>query len=200
MTQCVNNLKQLGFAIGQYNSDFSDYYPPDSIFGSVWVEAFKKRLKYIPSYDVARCPSFQGTLEVQDENSEITCGYGYNYMVLEPKTNRSKPVRSNRCTAPSAQFILLETHGTYYGIVFACRDTRPEKQDRQVMPNHGKDTLNISYADGHVDKFIAADPLNCYGSIWADHQKPAPGGYLGQCGWAYNLADQNTVLGWSKFR
>ncbi|MBE6371063.1 MAG: type II secretion system protein [Lentisphaerae bacterium] len=198
-TQCANNQKQLSFAISDYNSEWTEYYPASSMYAVPWVQAFKEQLKYISSYNIARCPSFLATLKVQDQNSEITCGYGYNYMVLDSFQNRSKPVRRHRCTAPSAQFILLENHGTYLGLALGFRDTSEERADKQVKPNHGSKTLNILYGDGHVDKFVAANPLNCYGSIWTDHQKPAPPGFLGQCAWAYNIADRNTFLGWCKF-
>lgn len=196
-TQCANNQRQLGFAISQYTDDYENYYPPSSMFGLVWPAAFTDKLKYIPTYEVARCPSFLGMLGSFDPETEITCGYGYNYMVLDPVQNKSKPVRSNRCTSPSLQFILLENHGTYNAIVYGFRDS--SKTDRQAMPNHDNRIMNIVYGDGHVDKFVAADPLNCYGSVWTDHLKPAPSGYLGNCAWGYNLADQNTYLGWSKF-
>ena len=195
-TQCANNQRQIGFAISEYSSDYDEYYPSQSLLGLNWAQAFKEKLKLISSYDVTRCPSFAATQENQAE--EVICGYGFNYMVLDWVQNRSKPVRRNRCTEPSAQFILLENHGTSLGIVYAFRDST--KGDRQVMPNHSSKNLNIVYDDGHVEKFIAADPQNCYGSVWTDHNKPAPSGYLGNCGWGYNLADQNTYLGWSKFK
>ena len=200
-TQCVNNQKQLGLTITNYCSEYTEYYPPSAIGGAVWVQAFKEQLKYISSYKSAHCPSFHATLKKHDQNSEITCGYGYNYMVLDSFQNRSKPVRSHRCTAPSAQFILLENHATYDGILYSYRYTTASVPGRLAMPNHGSKALNILYGDGHVDKFVAADPLNCYGSIGVGNLKPAPPGFLGHCAaWAYSLADRNTYLGWCKFR
>ena len=200
-TQCANNQKQLSFAISDYNSEWTEYYPASSMYAVPWVQAFKEQLKYILSYKSAHCPSYHATLKEHDENSEITCGYGYNYMVLDSFQNRSKPVRSHRCTAPSAQFILLENHATYDGILYSYRNTTASVPGRLAMPNHGSKALNILYGDGHVDKFVAANPLNCYGSIGVGNLKPAPPGFLGHCAaWAYTLADQNTYLGWCKFR
>ena len=199
-TQCANNQKQLSFAISDYNSEWTEYYPASSMYAVPWVQAFKEQLKYISSYKSAHCPSYHATLKEHDENSEITCGYGYNYMVLDSFQNRSRPVRNHRCTAPSAQFILLENHATYDGILYSYRNTTASIPGRLAMPNHGSKALNILYGDGHVDKFIAANPLNCYGSIWPEHQKTPPPGFLGACAWAYNMDNRDTLLGWCKFR
>ena len=194
--QCANNQRQIGFAMSEYSSEWDEFYPSIGMYGQHWAQAFKEKLKYISSYNTTHCPSYSAT--VADQASLFACGYGYNYMALDWRNNTSKPVRRSRCTASSAQFILLENHGGDPGIVYGYRES--SKGDRQVMPNHGGKYLNILYDDGHVAKFIPANPFNCYGSVWTDHAKPSPSGFLGNCAWACNLADQNTYLGWCKFR
>ena len=99
-------------------------------------------------------------------------------------------IRRYRCIAPSRQFVLLENN-TSGNIVFNYKEQR-----LQVTPNHGLKALNILYADFHVDKFIAANPLNVYGNTWSS-QVPPPG-YLGNCG---NVSSSTgTCTGWFQFR
>ena len=183
---CVNNLKQLGHAFNSYHSDFQDYYPPYNIYAQSVVYAFRDKLQYITTDKVYLCPSYFS------KNPEAkTGGYGYNYKALDPVWNETRrQIRRYRCIAPSRQFVLLERNTTGF-IIFGYKAST-----NQVAPNHGLKALNILYADFHVDKFIAANPLDVYGSTWTSTVPPA--GFLGQCGDLTSTT--GTCTGWFQFR
>ena len=187
---CVNNLKQLGHAFNSYHADFQDYYPPYNIYAQSWNFGFREKLKYITADKVYLCPSYFSKNPEAKEG-----GYGYNYKALDPKVNESKiQIRRYRCIAPSRQFVLLErnTKSSTGGLIVLGY----KASSNQVAPNHGLKALNILYADFHVDKFIAADPLNVYGSTWASTVPSA--GFLGQCGDLTSTT--GTCTGWFQFR
>ena len=134
-----------------------------------------------------------GVPTVQGKNYFTYIGYGYNFMVLDPKWNaehNQTKVKHSRCVAPSRQFVLLETRGKLqytYGYFSSNSDTN-------AAPNHDKKGMNILYDDNHVEKFIVADPFNVYGETWTS--KAPPAGYLGQC------SAPTTYLntGWCQFK
>ncbi|MBO4304971.1 MAG: prepilin-type N-terminal cleavage/methylation domain-containing protein [Lentisphaeria bacterium] len=201
--QCASNHKQVGTILQFYLSDYKDYYPPYNLFSQSWAWGItkaqsdhnneKKRLGY-GDIKVFKCPTV-----VARDPSKLTyahaSGIAYNYMILSDSsvTLRPKIVRQDRCTAPSQQFVLLETPsgGQVYGY---------QNQTSPVRPNHGPRNLNITFADWHVENFRAANPLNPYGSVWAGSMTEAPKGTLGNCSWAYQQSELNTKLGWSRFK
>ena len=187
--QCMNNQKQMGFAFNTYLSDFNEFFPPYNAYKQSWWYGFKIKLKYITATNVYKCPSLSAKI-ANPENVEA-CGYGYNYMGLDSQFNTIS-LRRYRCTAPSRQFVMLErTRGDM--IVYSYSSST-----NQVSPNHGLKTMNILYADWHVEKFIAANPLNLYGSTWGGTIPPT--GMLGNCSKAKDLSNTNTATGWCKFR
>lgn len=186
---CVNNQKQIGLAFNSYHSDFQDYYPVHNMYQQSWLYGFRNKLKYIPEIKIFQCPSLYA--KQANPNPNRYYGYGYNYMVLCPVWNSAKTkVRRYRCISPSKQFVILEITNGGETIVSGYSVTNTQK----AGPNHGLKTLNILYADFHVDKFIAANPLNVYGDTWTS--KAPPPGYLGNCSGPVDT----TNTGWSQFR
>ena len=209
--QCAGNQKQVGFVLQLYLSDYKDAYPMYNMHSQSWawglskaqttnVQENKLRLGYAPS-NVFKCPSVvaKAADPTAAKNSGHAIGMAYNYMVLSDTTATVRPrvIRQNRCTEPSKQFVLLETPNTETntGTCYGYQNTT-----RPVRPVHGFRNLNITYADWHVESFRAANPLNPYGSVWADSNTEAPKGFLGNCSWAYQMSDWNTKLGWCKFK
>ena len=187
--QCMNNQKQMGFAFNAYLNDFSDFFPPYNAYKQSWWYGFKIKLKYITATNVYKCPSLSA--RIPNGGNLEACGYGYNYMGLDSTFNDTV-IKRYRCTAPSRQFVLLErAKGDM--IVYSYSSST-----NQVSPNHGLKTMNILYADWHVEKFIAANPLNIYGSTWSGTIPPT--GLLGNCSKAKDLSNTNTATGWCKFR
>ena len=187
--QCVNNEKQLGHAFNAYLNDFSDYFPPYNAYRQSWWHGFKIELKYLTADAVYKCPS----LFAKNPNSTAQAGgYGYNYMGLDSVFNELV-IKRYRCSALSRQFVLLEK-GLGGNLIVQSYSASAN----QTAPNHGLKTMNILYADWHVEKFIAANPLNPYGSTWGSTVPSA--GFLGNCSKAKDLSNHNTATGWCKFR
>ena len=188
--QCVNNEKQMGHAFNAYLNDFSDFFPPYNAYKQSWWFGFRKELKYITAANVYKCPSLAA--KILNSGNVEACGYGYNYMGLDSAFNETV-IKRYRCTSPSRQFVLLErAKGDM--IVYSYSSST-----NQASPNHGIKAMNILYADWHVEKFIAANPLNLYGSTWWG--KTPPTGLLGNCSKVKDLnGNTNTATGWCKFR
>ena len=185
---CVNNEKQIGHLINNYHSDYQDYYPPYAMYDQGWAWGMQK-LKYFRSNQFLHCPS--AVSKLQTPPTDLVYGYAYHYRILDPISNSK--IRRYRCISPSRQFVMLENQSST-SIGDSWRDkTRPKYQ---IYPNHDPRTINILYADFHVDKFLAANPLNVYGSIWPEHNQAAPAGFLGNC----MSPTSNTYLGWCQFR
>ena len=185
---CMNNLGQIGLAFSAYHSDFDDYYPIHNMYAQTWRYGFMKELKYIESAESYLCPSYK----MNNPEANIG-GYGYNFMVLDPKYNAERTqtkVKHSRCVAPSRQFVLLETRGKLQ-YTYGYSTTNP---DYNAAPNHDTRGMNILYDDNHVEKFVVADPFNVYGETWTS--KAPPAGYLGQC------SAPTTYLntGWCQFK
>ena len=186
--QCVNNEKQMGFAFNAYLSDFAEYFPPYNAYKQSWWYGFKNELKYLKADAVYRCPS----LFAKNPNSTaLVGGYGYNYFGLDSVYNGAA-IRRYRCTAPSLQYVLLERR---LGDMLVQSYS---SSSNQAAPNHGLKVMNILYADSHVEKFIAANPVNLYGTTWASTIPRA--GTLGNCSLANIQSNPNTATGWCKFR
>ena len=200
--QCAGNQKQIGAVFQFYLSDYEEYYPPYNLFNQSWVWGLTKpgnvaengnevkRLGYAP-VNVFRCPSVVA-LDTAVKDWPHGNGYVYPYMTLGCGFYL---MNQKRCAEPARQFVVLETKNntcTTYGFYQAGAE-------KQTMTVHRTKSLNILFSDGHVENFIAANPLNPYGSTW-ETATPAKG-TLGQCGpWAFNMSDTNTKTGWCKFR
>jgi len=185
---CMNNLGQIGLAFSAYHSDFDDYYPPYNMYSYSWWYGFKHHLKYIEAGEIYLCPSYK-----MNNPEAAVGGYGYNFMVLDPKWNADRNrtlVKQSRCVAPSRQFVLLETRGKLQ-LTYGYFSSTP---DYNAGPNHDTKGMNILYDDNHVEKFVVADPLNVYGSTWTDQVPPS--GYLGQC----SAPTTNQNNGWCQFK
>ena len=189
---CISNLKQIGYAFRSYHSEYQGYYPARNMYSQSWVYGFQTKLKYLPNEKVFKCPTMLGRYK------DLGNAYGYNYRALggdwTSVANTDKIIRDYRCSAPSEQFILLERN-TPGNIVLSYRDANSA---HQAGPVHGTKVLNILYADGHSAKFIAANPLNVYGSTWNSTVPPA--GFLGQFNCSSETTNYNTMVGWCKFR
>ena len=206
--QCRSNHKQVGLVLQLYLSDYKDAYPMYNMYSQSWawglsrantsnIEENKKRLGYA-SIKIFKCPTVTAKYPAK-ATSQQAAGISYNYMILSDNSAALRPkiIRQHRCTEPSKQFVLLESDGSgsYDGIVYGYQTTTAP-----VRPNHGLRNFNITYADWHVESFRAANPLNPYGSVWADSNKEAPAGFLGSCSWGSSMKEWNTKLGWSKFK
>ncbi|MBR2365075.1 MAG: type II secretion system protein [Lentisphaeria bacterium] len=198
---CMNNHKQLGYVFNTYIEDFKGEYPPHALFGQSWVWGMimpepgdgntRKRLGYA-SKKIFRCPVTERKYK-GPERSGI--GIAYNFQILSTSNpQQPKNIRQDRCTAPSEQFVLMDS-GNESTQVFAWNLT---STTMRVNPAHGRKRINILYADWHVGTFSAANPFNLYGTTWSSTVPPK--GFLGQCNYASGMSDFNTKVGWCKFR
>ena len=185
---CGNNLKQLGLAFKFYNSEYYGYYPKHDMYGQSWAYGFRE-LKYIElnkGGKILKCPTVMGRHPDKLTPTKSTAtNYAYPYDIL----SQNSKSRDFRCTAPSEQFVLLESDSCLF--LVDCYKTN----SYSLIPAHGIRMFNILYADGHVAKFITRNPLDPYGSKWSG---PAPDGYVGNT--SLNQRGTDTKLGWCRFR
>ena len=199
---CMNNQKQVGLVFNAYIGDYKGEYVPHNLLGFGWVWGLIKpntkdgktraRLGY------ADCKIFQcPTVAIKHNYTAATergIGISYNFQILSNgNPDHPKNIRQDRCTAPSKQFVLLESiHETTQ--VFAWNYTGTTSR---VTPVHGARRVNILYADWHVAPFMLANPFEPYGKSWSN---PSPG-YLGQSNYASSISDFSTIFnGWCRFR
>ena len=195
---CVSNLKQVGYCFNMYHSDFKEFYPHYSLGSHAWACALAKEstkgyihLKYV-TIKVFQCPARVPEFEHgSDTRNNHSIGYVYPYMTVG---SGNILANQKRCVQPSQQYVMLEsTKNTSITMGFYDATT-----DYQVRPVHGPKSLNILYADWHVENFVSNSPYNPYGGTWST-TVPARG-TLGQCAWLSQQADTVTKTGWCKFR
>ena len=195
-SQCVSNLKQVGMCFNFYHDDYDGYFPSYGLLGQGWVWGMSfsptsddkhraKSLKY-GHLKIFHCPTYDGPLSNHGQ------GYGYNYMQLNWGMNSN----IQRCAEPSKQYVVMDCNirhliYSYYsaGGIY------------QAFPRHGR-VINILHADGHVEPFHVANPINPYGSSWSTTKYPGDG-YLGMMGPSNStprVPDYAPALGWSKFK
>ena len=75
---CMNNLKQIGYALLLYGNDWEGYFPPGDNGASPWIMKSYHNLEplylegYLSTYDILNCPNLTDTAH--------TVGPQFNYM------------------------------------------------------------------------------------------------------------------------
>ena len=209
LINCASNQKQLALVFNLYIEDYKGQYPIHSLLGQSWGFGMSKptsksnawakgvKLGYADA-KVFHCPQIISKLpDLAESHSAV--GYAYNYMILSEDVvgKRPKIIKQDRCSAPSEQFILLES-GSSSSQCYAYYSSSATAT--QAKPTHGLRKMNILYADWHVATFTCSNPFNAYGSTWASTVPPK--GFLGQSGKAADITTgvYDTKVGWCKFR
>lgn len=194
---CLSNQKQIGLAFNGYQDDYNGYFIAYNHADQSWVYGFVHALKYITQIKVFQCPAAIAKSPDMVTSSQ-GAGYGYAYKQLGWRDDNNYYMQNiRRCIAPSKQFVVLEKNkgnSTPDNIVLGCEDSI-----QQAAPMHGLKGLNILYADWHAEKFICANPLNPYGSLWSTTVAP-PAGCLGNCSRNGSNTGGPLPHGWWKFR
>ena len=152
---CVNNLKQLGFAVASYVNDNDSFLPPAD-YGAGSLRFFPNRLaqyvgaaepvsEWSKAYPVFICPKYSGNY--------TALSYTANYHVMGLAYMRK--INSVPDTSNSMAFL----DGT--GLASISRNNAFDgSQDYRFSPRHNR-YGNILYLDGHVDvkKVVFANDL-----------------------------------------
>lgn len=171
---CVNKLKQLGFGVSSYTTDFRDYFPPGKMGVFQWAVLLYPYVKNdygdavrgyrnIPQSSIWHCPTTR--------NPEVNLGrisYGYNTMLFGGNDYQhasgwqnevNPPIRVAQIKNPSRQLIVCDTwtgcstpaarSGGYYAL---------EAVDYFALRHAGR--CNVTYFAGNVT------PEGIYKTLW----------------------------------
>jgi prepilin-type N-terminal cleavage/methylation domain-containing protein/prepilin-type processing-associated H-X9-DG protein len=154
---CVNNLKQLGYAIENYVNDYNSFLPlADTGSGTErflpnrlaqYVGAKTPISEYTTTYPVFMCPKNEGIYK--------SLSYAADYHLMGPayyiKTTK-------RISNTSSTLTLLDGTGS---ATISRNNTIDGSLDYRFSPRHQR-SGNILYLDGHVDarKMIYAKDLS----------------------------------------
>ena len=148
---CASNLKQVGTCFLFYQNDFNDFFPPYTMFGGLtWVWGFCS-FQYADSKTFV-CPTYINNI------STSSGGYGYNYMVLA--WHKDALANINRCVSAAKQYVVMDKSDAIGTTVYSYQ---PGSDTGRAAPRH-EQTLNMLYADDHVEGFFIANILNVYGT------------------------------------
>jgi len=183
-TQCLSNLKQLGFAFAAYQQDNDGLYPywdydSSSSSGSVtpnnatslWINAI---YPYVKSPQVYQCPNANDQRSLQatylwgwiDPAKMATCGilpalmnvpvhYGYNEMISElDLCPDNNPCADNGVDRPSETFLVADSA---QGLTNTLGG-RPDRNNPSD-PLHQYIITRVAYANAPLNCF--ADPIDC---------------------------------------
>ncbi|OQA84587.1 MAG: hypothetical protein BWY31_02381 [Lentisphaerae bacterium ADurb.Bin242] len=170
--QCVNNLKQVGYAMQIYHSDFKNYFPPHAMFGNSWIWGFawhdgasgtqrSRSLKYLP-YKMFYCPASQAKYDTSMGSRLDACisEYGYNYYILSLVLKSSVPINLGRCTVPSQQFVCMDSRQTLVNPQGSSIVAGYSATVSNYLPDGFRHEKNIKilYADGHAGNVNVPNP------------------------------------------
>lgn len=186
---CMNKMKQLGLAQGNYLVDYDDIFPPwrympesGSIPILVWMAMYAPYLG-LPVQngwgDYTQSGPFGCPSQRKWRTSSSGCysiSYGYNFISLggsdyTATSSSSYPRKVTQVKKPSLQ--LCHVEGCYNNNTASYREEgRPDVQQGHLSFRHDK-RANTLYADGHVS---AEDQQ----WLWLGHYNRYPWNYTAQ--------------------
>ena len=178
---CVNNQKQIGFALATYHDMYQDYFPPWNMmkeswgYGLVdrrsdtWLGQKRDSLNLI-DYKVCFCPSSKASIVEWQAKSSFYADYGYNYRILSQKKKSCPVEKLAHCTQPSSQFVFMDartsaTDDTGKSKVYA-KSGMSDTSFAGVPDAFRHDgRTNILHADGHMQTIKIPDKANPYSTL-----------------------------------
>ena len=206
--QCLNNLKQQGYAFQSYQAAFNDFFP-GNIAGQSWSfmrmpipedNDFNrsKLLKYVP-YEVFLCPTAMANDPSTPSQPGYAQGYVYNGNIFAAPMTTKYPQQITHCTQPSAQYVVLDSGKRLPGEKTVTVGYKVSTAGDPAV-THGARGLNILYADSHAGQFLVSNPLNPYGSTWGESSAPGAGELGQHCVNAKAKVRVPAKNGWYKFK
>ena len=174
---CVNQHRQIGFALEQYKSDNSEILPrwhlgPDSPPGNLGYYTWGGVLinsRYLPGIESLECPELRGTGEGQRKYVDrdafrdyYSYGVGINsYLTGRPQGAGQSLYPLKTAKRPSEVYLAMDSMYTEERLIQgegSCwvRATSPGSEQGDGRHQKG---LNILYTDAHVAYFRPQNPL-----------------------------------------
>ncbi len=180
--QCLSNLKQIGSALAMYINESKGRFPGlyDAPAGTPSTEQWKfswdgKLIvsKYLPSWEVFKCPSFPEATSY----SQYYVHYGYNYGALGSANNYVSIARVHNASNVYCLMDTVWTRGLAQGFYQVSPYIRP---DFTRFPDARDDGgINVLYADFHAAHIQVKDRSDPYPSLSKVTYKDYP--------WAWQL-------------
>ncbi|MBO5761600.1 MAG: DUF1559 domain-containing protein [Lentisphaeria bacterium] len=182
--QCLNNIKQIGFGIINYQETYKEYFVPYNLFSQSWVFGLadvksnnygtqkSKSLKLI-DFRLFFCPSskvsYKEGLALYEEELSMYSDYGYNWYILN-NVLKCKLERSGHCKIPSKQFVTMDSCsklGVDTGKDNATSLVNSYSTTAERFPDAFKHDgkINASYADGHAGSVRIANKFKPHGTL-----------------------------------
>lgn len=166
---CLNQLKQLGMVLGNYQLDHKDYCIPNNGHDGDWSN-FIYRQKYITDPRALACPA--NTAPIPTETTLSFSHYGYNYFHIGGSGGSSSYEFYNSSSIP-ANLNQLRNLGKI--VVFAdgyCHEDKTAKNILTDRPDSGvsfakawpwhSSAVNVQWADGHASGVFARNYVEAY--------------------------------------
>ena len=164
---CISNLKQMGTALGMYESENDGWSVPYSNPGTGAERDWKFRLKaYNTGKELFFCPS---------QKKPIIVGYGMLYQARSGHINRlnthysgssKEPVKASSIKNPTAKMVIADARteqgpGNANTNVIYCKtcEAKTDAGGINLPTRHGETTTNAVYLDGHAASFSLLDAV-----------------------------------------
>ncbi len=127
---CLNNLRQLGFALKLYDADNQERFPTDAAVTTIGSFSLLTN-NYQPAYKLWICPSDAGMVagSASATFGSTNCSYAYNGFGLTESVQPDTPLAADRTSVSAA----LQSTTPYNGNAWT----------------HKSDGGNVVFADGH---------------------------------------------------
>lgn len=162
LISCTNIEKQLGLSFASYQNDYDGYFPfvkgdtPNPYSSSGWDnESYKlewydvlavyfgKSIDEKGQYGFLKCPSYRSGFRAN--GGDIWGGYGYNIQFNGKKTSSFKRLSETWLVMDSSFYI--QSYNWSWNFKYI-------KLVTHMQENSIAGTINMLFADGHVDKNI----------------------------------------------
>ena len=133
---CLSNLKQIGLAVGIYQTDY-EAYPMYAIGGVNSYRWYDQLQPYVKSAQVFICPSTGRKWNYGAGGRNATYGYNYQYLGNTRANCSNVPVTESQIETPTNMIALADTSGTG---TRNCQNEVPTDPDFNTLDcrfNHG---------------------------------------------------------------
>lgn len=165
---CINHLRQLGSAVGQYTVDNDDYYPIRSLMTSynTGLEVFDLACKYITK------PRSWNNIDYHYDSSNIPLSpvfccpatgarkvnqYGVNYWIAGDMWNESRFSKTTQIKQPTRLFLIADAKNNVLG--YSCYHGDLATPNNWMFRHDGNRQLNQVFVDGHAAS--RKPPIKC---------------------------------------